>query len=530
MHRCLETFDTIVLIFSDIARSKDPDAARTTLARLARTCRAFHEVALDLLWEEQTDILPLLRCMPPDLWEVEASHARSPKWMLRRPIRLTDWQRCRQLGERIKILRMRRIDYEMSPEVSLALSLSLPRDGLLPNLHTLQLPWTKKVLFFCRPGLQLRELCFGRSDWYDTPTTPAPSLLLSFPSIYPNVKKFTLSASFEGNTACVGMACAWPGLEALELGNNLDFDGLRTLSLRLPNLHELDITWEDNFFYLGPSLYPSPPHMLACSAKFPQLRKLTLSIVEIGTEETALTICDTLLHTMDIPKLETIHILLRNDLRTSREASRSLLAWLGSHPALRSVRLQVPEASWDDVADSRDLDNALCRDTIQPLLSCRQLERFYWDCADGFDLDDADVTTMATAWPSLRWLELSSPAGLPVSSRITLQGLSTLLQLCPALKGLCLVIDATHTDVLPVAAPLNSALEHIFLGNSPIADAEAVAAVLSRVLPHLSEVDTVWERFTLAEDFEDEELAEEYDARWREVKNLLRAAASSAVP
>lgn len=72
MHQCLQTLDLIVLIFTEIANEpRIFKSSRRDLARLARTCRAFHEVALDLLWEEQRGMLPLLRCMAPDLWDEE---------------------------------------------------------------------------------------------------------------------------------------------------------------------------------------------------------------------------------------------------------------------------------------------------------------------------------------------------------------------------------------------------------------------------------------------------------------------------
>jgi hypothetical protein len=40
-----------------------------SLPSIARTCRAFHETALDVLWRDDIEIAVLLRVMPPDLWE-----------------------------------------------------------------------------------------------------------------------------------------------------------------------------------------------------------------------------------------------------------------------------------------------------------------------------------------------------------------------------------------------------------------------------------------------------------------------------
>ncbi|KII95720.1 hypothetical protein PLICRDRAFT_693874 [Plicaturopsis crispa FD-325 SS-3] len=515
MHPCLETFDIIVLIFSALA--DDARAFRPALARLARTCRVFHEVALDLLWEEQTGMLPLLRCMPPDLWDVKPPGAVKPKLMLRRPILSEDWLRCQRMGARVKILRMGWIDYQMSPEVALALLISSPTDGILTNLHTLELPWTERPLFFCRPGPQLQEISIRISDAHYPPANLATSLLLAFPLMYPNVRKFTLIPTFEDSAVPVGIACEWVGLEALELRHKLNFGDLQHLSRRLPNLRDLDIQWEEDPG-VGP-IYPSEAHMLACSLPFPQLRNLIITINELIEPGSALAICDTLLRTLHMPKLNSIHILLETPSNTGSErASHSLLAYLGSHPSLRSIRLELPEVHR---GGRRNQNKALCRRTVQPLLSCRHLIKFEWDCRDGFDLDNVDIAAMATAWPSLQWLKLSSSDGWSVPSRITLQGLATLLELCPHLDYLGIVIDATQVDVPArlIMVPLNNMLEYVSLGNSTIADAEAVATVLLHILPHLSSISTGPQTSR----------TERHVARWREVESILNAAAVERV-
>ena len=41
---------------------------RPTLARLARTCRAFEEPALDALWKVVDGIEPVARLLPDSMW------------------------------------------------------------------------------------------------------------------------------------------------------------------------------------------------------------------------------------------------------------------------------------------------------------------------------------------------------------------------------------------------------------------------------------------------------------------------------
>jgi hypothetical protein len=47
--------------------------AKRSLAAFAQTCLAFSEPALHALWYELYDLLPLVQCMPRDLWKLESS-------------------------------------------------------------------------------------------------------------------------------------------------------------------------------------------------------------------------------------------------------------------------------------------------------------------------------------------------------------------------------------------------------------------------------------------------------------------------
>lgn len=63
MHRTLHILEIIVDVFSLLDKK--------SLSVLARTCRSFHEPALDLLWREQESLLPLLKCLPQNQWVEE---------------------------------------------------------------------------------------------------------------------------------------------------------------------------------------------------------------------------------------------------------------------------------------------------------------------------------------------------------------------------------------------------------------------------------------------------------------------------
>ncbi|KAF8429864.1 hypothetical protein L210DRAFT_800958, partial [Boletus edulis BED1] len=65
-----------------------------TLASLARTCRAFKEPALNLLWEEMLNLSPLAQCLP------EASHFINEARY--RALTQTEWDTLQSYTRRIR--------------------------------------------------------------------------------------------------------------------------------------------------------------------------------------------------------------------------------------------------------------------------------------------------------------------------------------------------------------------------------------------------------------------------------------------
>ena len=57
----------IAEIASDICKH----SSNTTLATLARTCKAFKDPALQELWRVLPNPIPLVQCFPPHVWTVE---------------------------------------------------------------------------------------------------------------------------------------------------------------------------------------------------------------------------------------------------------------------------------------------------------------------------------------------------------------------------------------------------------------------------------------------------------------------------
>ncbi|KAG0694969.1 hypothetical protein DFH29DRAFT_769359, partial [Suillus ampliporus] len=73
MHRALLVSEILLEIFVHVNETLDLSSksartgkplSRKSLAALARTCKKFHEPAMDLLWAALNGIEPLLGCVP----------------------------------------------------------------------------------------------------------------------------------------------------------------------------------------------------------------------------------------------------------------------------------------------------------------------------------------------------------------------------------------------------------------------------------------------------------------------------------
>ena len=74
MHTCLNVDEIIRLIAHEAAESK----AKATAVALACCCRSFEDPVLDVLWETQENLLPLLRSLPGDVWNESGCTVSKP--------------------------------------------------------------------------------------------------------------------------------------------------------------------------------------------------------------------------------------------------------------------------------------------------------------------------------------------------------------------------------------------------------------------------------------------------------------------
>ncbi|KAJ7060565.1 hypothetical protein C8F01DRAFT_1293133 [Mycena amicta] len=209
MHHCLRIAEVLEKIFENLERN------HAALAAVARTCTMFKETVLEGLRKRQNTLDNILKCLPPDAWELETDYSEPflnrQQWIrLLRPLELEDWDRPSQVEiivplsdlEIIGTLRFPFSDLECleigtencaSVEPPPTLLPSIDRGtfhlaSYLPMLHCLQL--TKQKL----------------STWNRTSEDKPLAELNPFPSLCVLTLKDT---KFEVGVAVLSMLPAW---------------------------------------------------------------------------------------------------------------------------------------------------------------------------------------------------------------------------------------------------------------------------------------------------------------------------------
>ena len=67
MHHCLNVDEIVRLLACDLAAS----GAKATAVALACCSKSFETPVLDMLWETQDRLTPLLNCLPQEIWKEE---------------------------------------------------------------------------------------------------------------------------------------------------------------------------------------------------------------------------------------------------------------------------------------------------------------------------------------------------------------------------------------------------------------------------------------------------------------------------
>ncbi|KAF7333422.1 hypothetical protein MVEN_02358000 [Mycena venus] len=493
MHLALGIPEIVEIICAQLASPLLNSLRRRDFAALARTCKAFHNPALDVLWRKQDTLTRLLKCLPSHLWEEVMRLIKAPL--------PEDWEKISAYSRRIRELSLTESWSGGFPSSNVLETLaSLPR-SLCPNLRSLN--WAPKtesffpyILLFLGPEVT--------HAYIDVPPIASHISLLPTLLRYPELKTFRLGSNSNDTSvllpASSAIALELSKIESLSL-DTLDRPALEHLS-RLPSLQILNlrIPEERDLGPQSPSAAIIPRHSQPFT--FPALRNVQFfaSTIEFATEFAQM--------------LSGCHLekfMMGTDVLASNVTMGLLYSALSMHVSPTTLH-----SLWIS-----DVDDGISITPTPPVAPA------------GFDIDDTTAWDMARAWPKIQSLELGTSTELLHSTRMTLHGYRAFAKHCENLHNLKLAVDASTVppfDRSPDTRISQHRLRTIDVLKSPISDPRAVARFMSGLFPRLADISTLndwrWDDLIETEDDAEIEEARALHTRWKQVEALVPMIAS----
>ena len=499
MHACLNVDEIIRLIVHQLVRSR----AKTAAVALACCCKSLEDPVLDVLWEAQDGLLPLLKSLPADVWNEGECTVSAPithissslnsfiRKSFKRPPTTLEWARFRKYAQKIREL----IDYGYQPPVSSEVFSVLEHRAvgapLFPHLKTLEL-WfvTEKTIpfihLFLSPSNTIVKIVFISSDY---PTEMIAQMITAFPTLCPNLQGITFNSMPRDPiiTAAVSgmlLSCNRNALRSICVDSPLTEEA-REVIFKLPSLRELLVIIEREVS-LPSMVLPNLTTLVIVYEGdgdwLPMFRGATFGKLEAVTFNHRSEQIGNFLEIFERVALDTSvqNTLTEFCLHTSR-------SWNPNYSSL------LPFTQLTDV-------------TIE------------FSCDDGCSsrLDDDIITKMARAMPKLQFLVLGNSPCREVSIGITVEGLVALAAHCPGLLELCIhfQVDSlreppattrTPPNVEPTALRRDCALRALVVGKilMPEGSVPTIALTIARIFPHLKYIDSI-------------------DQKWMEVVDAVR--------
>ncbi|KAG0698039.1 hypothetical protein DFH29DRAFT_1003185 [Suillus ampliporus] len=517
MHSCLLIPEILKHIFSDIHGGPcgtDPDdrwdhsdhrpdwtVSRRSLAALARVCRPFKDIALDVLWTELEDLEPLFTCFPQDLWTLTCEL----KLVIRRPVTTKDWSIFERYASRVRVLGhmnstlFRKIDAEFVHAVMSFSSQSL----LLPNLQALCCNDVHGDVHSCMryllgPNLVSLHLLFHDGCW----TNIMSSLLSGLSRHSARLEVIELETTPPEITELA--LCGLPHLRQVSLTTtSLSSETLSHLS-RLAGLQILDIRILTEHSHYVPSV---------------QSQFCTSSLDMLAISSSTLTFTGDMVQGWVVPCK---HLTLESESRETALVVERALHKLHNRLLCDTLESIIIHGSTLAV---NNIDYAFNLGTFTPLMQFSNLKKVDLSSFCMSLLDDDTFGSIVKSWPRLESLNLGTTGVLKIPPKITFQGLVTLLSSCPNLRDLALIFDATKVDPPTAQKPgggvCNTHITSFDVGWSPIGQPLPVAVALSEILPCLSKIEF---EFESGFEFDDEEgvwVRKVPKTMWKEVSEYM---------
>jgi len=129
MHPCLNVEEILRLLTCGLVALE----AKATGAPFACCCKGFEDPVLDVLWESQDRLVPLLKCFPQEVWEGE-----DRSFALRRVPTKAEWAVFRRYARRMRKLMVDTSEDPVTSDILFTLQLHAANGPLLPKLKTFE--------------------------------------------------------------------------------------------------------------------------------------------------------------------------------------------------------------------------------------------------------------------------------------------------------------------------------------------------------------------------------------------------------
>ncbi|KAG1890688.1 uncharacterized protein F5891DRAFT_106696 [Suillus fuscotomentosus] len=456
MHQALLVPEVLLEIFACVNTIPFTETTSTqqSLAALARTCKIFHEPAMDLLWTEIHGLEPLLGCVTrlhPLIYR------RGKRRVERRakgiePLSAHEARQFMRHSSRIRTL-------EIQCQHPHLLSVIPAEACIFPRLKSLSLSTTYLNFFLSRMLHRCQLLGVDES-------------LQSFVTRYialEHLRIYTPLSDGDGST---------PAADELSLLSDrirwctrlvtlscpmLDLAAWKHLS-HLPTLRKLEIDQ-------GYNDHPSLPKQDIVNLSFLNITRL--SFQELYDAGDIITV----MQHSQFPSLKEFEFEAN---RLSSEEAEQLFHALSHCKACRTLE-EITICSLERKFAGSQYDESL---TPIPHFLCftrlRTLKlMFYGFC---IYLDKDMLLQAMSSWPHIRTLEIEES---DLSSEVSLRGLLTAIGLCPQLDTLQVPIKIATIDIDPDAEPIqHTSLESLDLDLSEsLTDAETIARIISAWFP-----------------------------------------------
>ncbi|TCD62915.1 hypothetical protein EIP91_006242 [Steccherinum ochraceum] len=483
----------------------------TNLQSLSLTSKIFREACLDCMWHTQCTLIPLMRSVNamadagPQEGHAIPALIRPRRYKLDRSLTEEDATTLLKYSSRIKELRLFK---HLVIDLDFATLAAIDTLGiLLPALHTVRVPMNScsELEFVLRTTAESIEnlVIHSVADVYWVPSELL--VMLSTTGKAPYLKHLRLKCwNIRGWEAQLEDPDMW-------VQYNLANQTLSTFLREASHLEDLNLevciteeVWQTIAETPLKHLTLSPNIVSPAFVQPVTFGRLT-SLQIIGWKVTDVV---NMLQCAVFPVLQELTLVLCPEYhpvggsRDDALAFTRLVLRCCPSTSLTHVKWTLLDYHYQRDHVSESSRDRILPDVIRPLLGrYPALRSFHVSTLWPWDLDDAFLEEMASAWPDIEHIYLDPCALYPDGSRITLAGLDVLSERCPNLKSFGANIETTIPPglraELPAGGRWNTTFQTLYLGHSDVNDVEAVAASLSGIfpgLPELAEYEAVWEK------------------------------------